>query len=270
MIKIAILGAAGRMGQNLLRCATKLTDCQIVAATECLGHPLIGKNVKQSFVLAGDTIPDNLCVTAEWPSTADVIIDFTFHTTITHHLEQATQNKQAYVLGTTGFTDAEKQTIHSAASQIPIVWAPNMSLGVNLLLELVRRSASVLGPEYDAEIVELHHRLKKDAPSGTALGLAEALAQGREVALNDVVCYGRQGIPGERPSGEIAIHALRGGSVVGDHTVMFIADEERIELTHKASSREAFAAGALRAALWLAGRQAGLYNMRHVLGFEAV
>jgi 4-hydroxy-tetrahydrodipicolinate reductase len=143
-----------------------------------------------------------------------------------------------------------------------------MSLGVNLLLELVRRSASILGPDYDAEIVEMHHRLKKDAPSGTALGLAEALAEGRGVALKDVACYGREGITGERPRGEIGIHALRGGSVVGDHTVMFVADEERIELTHKANSREAFATGALRAALWLSGRTPGIYTMRHVLGFE--
>lgn len=269
-MKIAILGAAGRMGQNLLRCAGKIRNCVIVAATECPGHPLLGSSVKQALGPQGENLPDALRFTETWPAEAEAIIDFTFHTTITGNLANAVARRQAYVLGTTGLTEEEKQTVHDATRQIPVVWAPNMSLGVNLLLELVRRSASILGPDYDAEIVETHHRLKKDAPSGTALGLAEALADGRGVALKDVACYGREGITGERPRGEIALHALRGGSVVGDHTVMFIADEERVELTHKANSREAFATGALRAALWLEGRKPGLYTMRHVLGFEPV
>lgn len=269
-MKIAILGAAGRMGQNLLRCAGKFKGCLVVGAIECAGHPLIGSLVKEACGVKNPALPDTLRFTDIWPEEAEAIIDFTFHTTVTGNLANAIAHHQAYVLGTTGFTDEEKQTVDAATRQIPIVWAPNMSLGVNVLLELVRRAASILGPDYDAEIVETHHRLKKDAPSGTALGLAEALAEGRGVALKDVACYGRKGITGERPQGEIALHALRGGSVVGDHTVMFIADEERIELTHKANSREAFAAGALRAALWLEGRKPGLYTMRHVLGFEAV
>jgi len=269
-MKIAILGAAGRMGQNLLRCAEKIGACQIVAATECPGHPLLGQSVRQAFGLTAENIPETLRIEETWPKAPEVVIDFTFHTTVTNNLARAIACRQAYVLGTTGFTEAERQTILAATQQIPMVWAPNMSLGVNLLFELVRRAASVLGPEYDAEIVEIHHRRKKDAPSGTALGLAEALARGRNVKLDEVACYGRQGIPGERPEGEIAIHALRGGGVVGDHTVLFIADEERIELTHRANSRESFAAGALRAALWLEGRPAGLYTMRHVLGFESV
>ncbi len=269
-MKIAILGAAGRMGQNLLRCADKFDRCVIVAATECLGHPAIGARVKEVSGLRVEALPDTLCYTEDWPEEADTVIDFTFHTAVATNLENAVANGQAYVLGTTGQTDTEKKFIQAAARKIPIVWAPNMSLGVNLMLELVRRSAAILGPEYDAEIVEMHHRHKKDAPSGTALGLAEALAEGRDVKLKEVACYGRNGMPGERPSGEIGIHALRGGSVVGDHTVIFAADEERIELTHRASSRDAFATGALRAALWLENRKPGLYNMRHVLGFEAV
>ena len=262
-MKIAILGAAGRMGQNLLRCASKLQGCTVVAATECPGHPLINASVPGHE-------KDGLRYTDQWPAEAEAVIDFTFHTTVTANMARAAENRQAYVLGTTGLTDDEKSAVHAAAATIPIVWAPNMSLGVNLLLELVRRSAAVLGPDYDAEIVEMHHRLKKDAPSGTALGLAEALAEGRGVTLSDTACYGREGMPGERPRGEIGIHALRGGSVVGDHTVMFVADEERVEITHKATSREAFATGALRAALWLAGRKPGIYTMRHVLGFEPV
>jgi 4-hydroxy-tetrahydrodipicolinate reductase len=203
-----------------------------------------------------------------WPADADAVIDFTFHTCVKENLANAVKCRQTYVLGTTGLTAEELAAVDAAAKEIPICFAPNFSLGVNLLLELVRRAASVLDASYDAEIVEMHHRLKKDAPSGTALGLAEALAKGRGVNLDDVACYGRHGIVGERPAGEIGVHAVRGGSVVGDHTVMFAADEERVEITHKASSRAAFAKGALKAAMWLENRKPGFYNMRHVLGFE--
>lgn len=269
-MKIAILGAAGRMGYNLLDCASTISGCEIVAACDIEGHAAIGQTVKAFSNISSDAVPESLSYTTEWPKDAEVIIDFTFHTAVIPHMKNAVENKQAYVIGTTGLTAEEKQAVDAASKAIPIVWAPNMSLGVNLLLELVRRSASILGDDYDAEIVEMHHRLKKDAPSGTAIGLAEALAEGREVALDDVAIYGRKGITGERPKGEIAIHALRGGSVVGDHTVMFTADEERVELTHKAVSRKAFAKGALRAALWLSNKRPGIYNMRHVLGFEAV
>ena len=258
------------MGQNLLRCSGKIDCCTVVAATESPGHPVIGTRVKELSGLRAATVPDDLCYTEVWPDEAEVVIDFTFHTAVTDNLANAVSCGQAYVLGTTGLTENEKTTVYAAAKKIPIVWAPNMSLGINLLLELVRRSAAILGPDYDAEIIEMHHRLKKDAPSGTALGLAEALAEGRCVNLKDVACYGREGMPGERPQGEIGIHALRGGSVIGDHTVMFVADEERVELTHIAYSREAFATGALRAALWLQGHKPGIYTMRHVLGFEAV
>jgi 4-hydroxy-tetrahydrodipicolinate reductase len=267
-MKIAILGAAGRMGQNLLRCASKLNGCDIVAAVERSDHPAIGARVKEVTGIRSEALPETLCFTDEWPEEAETVIDFTFHTTVVANVKHAVANGQAYVLGTTGLSEGERQAVYAAAAQIPVVWAPNMSLGVNLLLELVRRSAAILGPDYDAEIVEMHHRLKKDAPSGTALGLAEALAEGRGVNLKEVACYGREGITGERPRGEIGIHALRGGSVIGDHTVMFVADEERIEITHKANSREAFATGALRAALWLKDRKPGVYTMRHVLGFE--
>jgi len=269
-MKIAILGAAGRMGYNLLDCAQGVNGCDICAACEAEGHPALGSTVKDFAGLSSSAFPATLCYTSAWPTDAEAVIDFTFHTAVAENLRQAIDHRQGYVLGTTGLSESEKQLVREASAQIPIVWAPNMSAGVNLLLELVRRSAAVLDEDYDAEIVEMHHRLKKDAPSGTALGLAEALAEGRNVQLEDVAIYGREGITGERPRGEIAIHALRGGSVVGDHTVMFTADEERIEITHKAVSRKAFAKGALRAATWLANRQPGIYNMRHVLGFESV
>ncbi|MFO7936682.1 MAG: 4-hydroxy-tetrahydrodipicolinate reductase [Kiritimatiellia bacterium] len=269
-MKIAILGAAGRMGYNLLDCAGDVSGCEIAAACDIAEHPAIGQTVREFSGIRSDAVPESLTYTAEWPKEAEVVIDFTFHSAVIQNLRNAVDNGQAYVLGTTGLTDEEKNAVSEAAGKIPVVWAPNMSLGVNLLLELVRRSASILGDDYDAEIVEMHHRLKKDAPSGTAIGLAEALAEGRKVDLQDVAIYGREGIIGERPKGEIAVHALRGGSVVGDHTVMFTADEERVEITHKAVSRKAFAKGALRASLWLSGKRPGMYNMRHVLGFEAV
>ncbi len=258
-MKIAILGAAGRMGQNLLRCAQKINGCEIIAAVERTDFPGLGTQVKD--------FPAKLTYTSAWPQEADAVIDFTFHTCVAGNIKNAIANKQAVVLGTTGLSEDAQATVKEATQQIPIVWAANMSLGVNLLLELVKRASEVLDDSYDIEIVEAHHRLKKDAPSGTALMLAEAAAAGRKVALKDVACYGREGIVGERPKGEIGIHAVRGGAIIGDHTVALIADEECIEISHKANSREAFATGALRAALWLAQRKPGLYTMRDVLGF---
>ncbi len=261
MTKIAILGAAGRMGQMLIRCATRIPDVRVIGACEQARHPALGHD---AGVVAGAG-PLGVSLTEAWTADADAVIDFTFHAAVTANLARAVANRQAVVLGTTGLTDDEKQRVTDAAQVIPIVWAPNFSLGINLLLDLVRRAAAVLGPVYDAEIVEMHHRLKKDAPSGTALGLAEALAAGRGVDLRAVAIYGREGIVGERPRGEIGIHAIRGGDVVGDHTVIFAADGERVELTHKASSREAFANGALHAATWIRSQPAGLYTMRDVL-----
>ncbi|HIV09319.1 MAG TPA: 4-hydroxy-tetrahydrodipicolinate reductase [Candidatus Spyradenecus faecavium] len=254
-MKLAILGGAGRMGQMLLANAKDL-GLDVVAVTEIPDSPLIGQPAAPGLVYQAD-----------WPTQADTVIDFTFHACVIPNLQNAVANRQAYVLGTTGLTPEERAAVDDAATRIPLCFAPNFSLGVNLLLGLVRRAAEVLDDSYDAEIVEMHHRHKKDAPSGTALGLAQALAQGRGVNLDDEAIYGRHGIVGERPRGQIAVHALRGGSVVGDHTVIFAADEERVELTHKASSRAAFAKGALKAAQWLQGRDPGLYDMADVLGF---
>lgn len=263
-MNVAILGAAGRMGQALLRFAAQLPGCEVAAAVERADLPLIGEPVK----VAG--LPCSLAYTAEWPETADTVIDFSFHATVPANIAKAAERGQAYVLGTTGLTDEEQAAVRKAAEKVPVVWSSNMSPGVNLLLELVRQSAATLGVDYDIEITEAHHRLKKDAPSGTAIMLAQAAAAGRGVELKDVACYGREGIVGERPAGEIGIHAIRGGSVVGDHTVMFMANEERVELTHKAGDRAVFAKGAFKAAFWLQGRAPGLYSMRHVLGFEEV
>ena len=241
-MKIAILGAAGRMGKMLCRLAEG-TELEVVSKVDLAeGYD------------------------REWADGVEGVIDFSHHTAVAGAVEKAAAAGIPYVLGTTGLTAEEQARVDAAAKRIPVVQSGNYSLGVNLLLELVRKAAGVLGPEYDVEVVEMHHRHKKDAPSGTALMLARAAARGRGRA--DGFVYGREGDLGERPVGEIAIHALRGGSVVGDHTVMFAGDVERVEITHKAQSREAFAAGALKALAWARGKPPRIYTMRDVLGFD--
>ena len=238
-MKIAILGAAGRMGRKL---------CELA--------PEAGLEV----VARGD-VADGYDRT--WPDGTEGVVDFSYHTAVPPAVAKAASQGIAYVIGTTGITPEEQRTVDEAAKRIPVVQSGNYSLGVNLLLALVRRAATVLGPEYDIEVVEMHHRHKKDAPSGTALMLAKSAASGRDAT--DEFLYGRHGDIGERPVGEIAIHALRGGSVVGDHTVMFAGELERVELTHKAQDRAAFAAGALKAVAWAKGRAPGIYTMQDVL-----
>lgn len=265
MTSISILGAAGRMGQKLVSCSRDFPTLRLAAAIEQGGHPALGRD---AGTLAGI---EAMGVTVTDPAAAapaDVTIDFTFHAAVPANIANALANgAKGYVLGTTGLAPEEKAAVEEAAKRIPIVWAPNFSLGVNLLLSLARQAGALLdAANYDVEIVEMHHRHKKDAPSGTALGLAEAVASGRNIALESAACYGRQGIVGERPAGQIAIHALRGGDVVGDHTVIFAADGERVEITHKASDRAAFARGALRAADWVVGREPRIYTMAEVLG----
>ena len=242
-MKIAIVGAAGRMGQMLVKLAEADPELEISAKVD----------VAPGFDSA-------------WPAGTEAIIDFTFHAAVPANIEKAAAEGAAYVIGTTGLTPEEQARVDACAAKIPVVQAANYSLGVNLLIDLVRQAAAVLGPQYDVEIVEMHHRHKKDAPSGTALMLAKAAAAGR--GRPDDFVFGRHGDIGERPSGEIAVHALRGGSVVGDHTVMFAGDLERVEITHKAQDRAAFAAGALKALAWAKGRPAGIYTMRNVLGFD--
>jgi len=243
-MKIAIVGAAGRMGKMLVALADANPALEVVAKVD----------VAEGY-------------DKTWPAGTEAVIDFSFHSAVPAFVAKAAEEGLAYVLGTTGLSSEEQQAVDAAAQRIPVVQSGNYSLGVNLLLNLVQTAAKVLGPEYDVEVVEMHHRHKKDAPSGTALMLAKAAAAGRGVDFAAAAVYGRKGIVGERPEGEIAVHALRGGSVVGDHTVMFAGEVERVELTHRAQSREAFAAGALKAAQWAAGRKPGIYTMRDVLGF---
>ena len=241
-MKIAILGAAGRMGRKI---------CELAEGSEL-------------EVVSRVDVADGF--DREWTPDVEGVIDFSFHTAVAPAVEKAAAQGIPYVIGTTGLTPDEQARVDEASKKIPIVQSGNYSLGVNLLLELVRKAATVLGPEYDVEITEMHHRHKKDAPSGTALMLAKAAAAGR--GRPDELVFGRPGDIGERPTGEIAVHALRGGSVVGDHTVMFAGDLERVEITHKAQDRAAFAAGALKALAWAKGRPAGIYTMRNVLGFD--
>lgn len=198
----------------------------------------------------------------------DVVVDFSFHNATLGVAQLCATQGKALVIGTTGHAENDKTQIRTLATQIPMVWSSNYSTGVNTLFWLTRKAAEILGPAFDIEVVEMHHRMKKDAPSGTATTLLEVLADVRKVQLEEALRHGRKGIVGERTAGEIGIHALRGGDVVGDHTVMFAAMGERVELTHKASSRETFANGALRAAQWVIKQKPGLYDMQHVLGLQ--
>lgn len=243
-LRLLINGSKGRMGQTLIACAKEDPDLQVTAEIDT-GDDFAG------------AVPN-----------CDAVIDFSHHNTIELVLARCVEHKKTLVVGTTGHTDAQVAGIRHAAGQIPIVFAPNYSIGVNTLFWLTRRAAEILGPSFDLEVVEMHHRLKKDSPSGTAKRLAEILAEVRHLQYNEDVRHGRHGIVGERTNAEIGMHAVRGGDVVGDHTVIFATNGERVELTHKASSRETFARGALRAAKWASSRAPGLYDMQDVLGLK--
>jgi 4-hydroxy-tetrahydrodipicolinate reductase len=242
MTKVIIAGAKGRMGQALLQCA------QNIPAITVAGQIDIGEDLR-------NVIDD-----------AEVLVDFTFHESTAGLARICAARHKAMVIGTTGHTEAERKELLDLGGQIPIVWTANYSTGVNVLFWLTRKTAEILGPDYDLEIVEMHHRFKKDAPSGTAKTLAQILADARGQQLDKSLRHGRQGLVGERTAAEIGMHSIRGGDVVGDHTVIFAGPGERVELTHKASSREAFASGALRAAQWVVGKKAGIYDMQDVLG----
>ena len=264
MTSITIIGAGGRMGQAITRRATQEADATIGAAIEQSGHALIGSDIGTVSgldpldVLISDSLAD-LAAT-------DTVIDFTFHSAVPEHVRAAQAAGRAFVLGTTGLTDEEAAVVHAAAADIPVVWAPNMSLGMNMLFAMVKQAAAGLGDEYDIEIIEAHHRHKVDAPSGTALRMGEVVADALGRNLKDCAVYGREGHSGERDRKTIGFETIRAGDIVGDHTVLFAGTGERIEITHKASSRMTFASGALRAASWLTGRKTGLFDMQDVLG----
>jgi 4-hydroxy-tetrahydrodipicolinate reductase len=244
MTRVIITGSKGRMGEALIAGAKSIRDLELVGQID-----------------QGDDLGAVI-------TRGDVVIDFSIHSATPEIAELCAKNKKALVVGTTGHSDEEKSAIINRKSAIPIVWSSNFSTGVNALFWLTRKAAEILGPGFDLEIIEMHHRMKKDAPSGTAKTLAEILADVRRQQLEKVARHGRVGIVGERTSAEIGVHSVRGGDVVGDHTVIFANAGERLELTHKASSRETFAAGALRAAQWAVKQQPGLYDMQDVLGLK--
>ena len=265
--RIGIVGAAGRMGRMLVRSVSETEGCIVAGATERAGAAELGRDIGELAGIGplGVMLGDN---SGAMFAAVDVVIDFTAPAATAAHAAQAAKAGCALVAGTTGLEAEHRAALEAAAAHVPIVWAPNMAAGVNLLFALTERVARALGPEFDIEIVEMHHRHKVDAPSGTALALGEAAASGRGVALDDVRESGRDGITGARARGAIGFASLRGGDVVGDHTVVFAGAGERIELTHKAASREIFASGAVRAACWTEGRPAGLYGMKDVLGLS--
>ncbi len=266
MTRIAIVGAAGRMGRTLIQACHQDGECHLAAATEQPGSTLLGADAGELAGVGklGITLVDALGEAAPF----DCLIDFTQPAATLAHVAFCRANGRAMVIGTTGFDAAGKQAIADAATDIPIVFAPNMSVGVNLSLKLLDLAARVLGDEVDIEIIEAHHRHKVDAPSGTALRMGEVVANALGRDLKQCAVYGREGVTGARARETIGFATVRAGDIVGDHTVLFAADGERLEITHKASSRLTFAKGAVRAAKWLSARAPGLYDMQDVLGLR--
>ncbi len=266
-LSLVISGVTGRMGQAILQLVAQSAKFQLAGALEKPGHPAAGSSLQQfCFDLSTDcqisTAP------AELLDETVVLIDFTRPAATRKLLEVARQKATPAVIGTTGLSRADRQSLEELAAIVPVVYATNMSTGINLLRKLLVEAAEILDSGFDLEIVEMHHRYKEDAPSGTALTLAGDLARARQQELEDVVCYGRQGFTGKRAPDEIAVLSLRGGDVPGDHTVIFAGDGERLEFTHRASGRETFARGALRAAEFVQTAPPGLYDMDAVLGLS--
>jgi 4-hydroxy-tetrahydrodipicolinate reductase len=264
---ITIVGAGGRMGRMLIRAVIEAEHCHLAGAVAREGSDVLGQDAGQ---LAG-LKPDGVYVGSD-PAVAiaksDAVIDFTTPEATVDFARLCAQAGAAHIVGTTGLESAHVAALEKAARHVPVVHAPNMSVGVNLLLGLTRKVAATLGSDYDIEIVEMHHRHKVDAPSGTALGLGKAAADGRGVDHDDAAILSREGQTGPRPEGAIGYATLRGGEVVGEHTVIFAGPGERIELTHKSGDRAIFAQGAVRAALWAQGRKPAVYSMADVLGLS--
>lgn len=267
-VKVCMIGAAGRMGKAIIRCLLegRVEGLTLHSAVDMDTCPALGADAGLHAGAPEAGVP----ITADLEKAvtgADVAIDFTFHTVAVEHALLCAKQSTAVVVGTTGMTGDEEGNLENVTKAIPVILAPNMSLGMNLLFCLVEEAAAALkGKGYDIEIVERHHRRKKDAPSGTALGLGKAAARGMQWDLNRVAVHGREGIAGERPVEQIAFHAVRGGDFVGDHTVIFAAEGESVELSHRATTRDTFAVGALQAAAWVKGQPPALYTMKDVLG----
>ncbi|MDS4013286.1 MAG: 4-hydroxy-tetrahydrodipicolinate reductase [Candidatus Accumulibacter sp.] len=265
-LRIAVAGAGGRMGQMLIEATLRDAQARLVGAFDCADSPALGRNAGEMVGLPSSVVVDSDAEAAI--SRASCLIDFTRPEGTLQHLEFCRRHGVAIVIGTTGFDGAGKKAISRAASDIPIVFAPNMSVGVNVVLRLLETAAHILHDGYDVEIVEAHHRHKVDAPSGTALRMGEVIAQALARDLGQCAVYARQGVTGERSPTSIGFATVRGGDIVGDHNVMFCGLGERVEIGHKASSRLPYALGSLRAARFLADRTAGLFDMQDVLGLR--
>ncbi len=264
-VRVAILGATGRMGHALIKTTAQMPELRLAAAVALRGSPGFGSDAGSLAGLApvGVTVADDLVAAV---AAADVLVDFSRPDGTLAALDACVAQGKAMVIGTTGFNAAQKERIALASRSIPLCMAANFSVGVNVCLRLLELAAQTLGDDYDVEIVEAHHRHKVDAPSGTALRMGEAVAGALGRRLEDCAVYTREGHTGARARAKIGFATVRGGDVVGDHTVMFLGDGERVEIAHKASSRSNFARGAMRAAAWLYGRAPGRYEMRDVLG----
>lgn len=260
MIRACVAGAAGKMGSRVLEAVRAQRDFVVSGAFERPDSGRVGDKIHG--VTVASSIEEAL------GAAADVVIDFTAPGASLRHAAVCAERKVALVVGTTGFSPEARTELQGHARRIPLLLAPNMSVGVNVLFRLVSEAAAALGPGYEVEIAEIHHRAKKDAPSGTALRLAELAAEALSLSPRRALLFERHGETGPRPAGAIGVQALRGGDVVGDHTVHFLADGERLELTHRATSRDNFARGAVRAARFLAGKPPGVYDMQDVLGFR--
>ena len=265
-MRIAIAGASGRMGRMLIETVLDAPDARLAGAIDITGSPAIGRDAGEALGrTTGVLVTDDISAAL---AQADLLIDFTRPEGTLAHLSIASRAGVRMVIGTTGFDEAGKAALAQAARTIPIVASPNMSVGVNATLKLLDMAARILSQGYDIEIIEAHHRHKVDAPSGTALKMGEVVAAALGRDLADVAVYGRHGVTGERDPSSIGFAAIRGGDVVGDHTVLFAGLGERIEISHKASSRHGYASGSLRACRWLMAREPGLYDMQDVLGLR--
>ncbi len=267
MIKAIVAGAAGRMGGRIIHMLEGCQDIVLAAAFEKAGNPVVGRDAGEVVGLPKKNIKIAASL-EEVINAGDVIIDFTHPEVSLEHLKQAAAAGKAIVIGTTGFSAAEIEEIKNLAKHTRVVLAPNMSVGVNLMFKVVADIAQILSSGYDVEIVEAHHRLKKDAPSGTAMKLAQVIARALNRDLDEVGVYKRQGMIGQRSDAEIGIQTLRAGDIVGEHTVMFGGIGERLEIIHRAHNRDNFARGAVRAAQWIVAQSQGLYDMQDVLGLK--
>ncbi len=267
MINVIVAGAAGRMGCRLVALIKDSTALTLAGAIEGKGHDALGEDAGETAGCgrAGIPITEDL---AALLNRGEVVVDFSAPEATLNHLRVVAQHRRAMVIGTTGFSASQLEELKSLAGQVPCVLSPNMSVGVNLIYKVISEMAKTLGDEYDIEVIEAHHRLKKDAPSGTALKIAEVLAKAVSRDLDQVGVYARKGLIGERKKGEIGIQTIRAGDIVGDHTILFGGMGERIEVTHRASSRDTFAGGALRAARWVVQQPPGLYDMMDVLSLR--